>query len=136
MQGEALLKPELAAEAEHSMSFDFLYLLRIIFYLLVALKLIELSFLRRKKPSLKERVYRKFLLAHQELLKTFTEEDKNNMENTLTNTLKNVSVDYRNTRTKTHKSRKRVNFSTDKNDYYDPKASRIEEDEDVFLEID
>jgi hypothetical protein len=77
--GETLLKEPLVVEPDTSGSFDFMQILRFLFYVLVVMKLIELSFLRRKKHSLKERVYRKFLFAHQELLKQFTEEDKANM---------------------------------------------------------
>lgn len=88
-----------------------MHVLRIIFYILVIAKLFELSFLRRKKHNLKERVYRKFLFAHQEILKQFSEEDKAVMENTLNNTIKNASIVYNNTPKKVKKSRKRVNFT-------------------------
>jgi len=44
-----------------------------LFYLIFIAKIIELSFLRRKKYSLKDRIYRKFMFAHQELLRHFTE---------------------------------------------------------------
>jgi hypothetical protein len=51
--GDAILKTAIPADPEPSSSFDFLQVLRYLFYLLVAIKLIELSFLRRKKHSLK-----------------------------------------------------------------------------------
>jgi hypothetical protein len=77
---------------EEESFFDLMMLFKIIFYLLFAIKIMELSFLRRKKYSLKERIYRKFLFAHQELLRHFTDEDKSMMETTLTNTMKNACV--------------------------------------------
>lgn len=49
---DAILNTAIPADPEPS-SFDFLQVLRYLFYLLVAIKLIELSFLRRKKHSLK-----------------------------------------------------------------------------------
>ncbi len=134
--GDALLKNALPLDPEPSSSFDFLQILRYLFYLLVAIKLIELSFLRRKKHSLKERVYRKFLFAHQELLKQFTEEDRINMEHTLSNTIKNANVDFRGARSKP-KTKKHVNFTTEKNSYYDPRQWKADaEDEEAYLDID
>lgn len=59
-----------------SEGFDFLSIVRFIFYALVLMKLISIMFIRKRKPSLKERVYRKFLFAHQEIYRFFTEEDK------------------------------------------------------------
>lgn len=109
--------------------------LRLVFYLLVAAKLFELSFLRRKKHNLKERVYRKFLFAHQEILKQFSEEDKAVMESTLNNTIKNASIALTNTPKRPKKNRKRVNFTTEKNTYYEPKQY-CSEPEEVFLDID
>lgn len=108
-------------EQEHSPSFDLMHVLRLLFYILVAAKLFELSFLRRKKHNLKERVYRKFLFAHQEILKQFSEEDKAVMESTLNNTIKNAAITFTNTPKKPKKNRKRVNFTIEKNTYYEPK---------------
>lgn len=59
-------------ESESAFNYDFMQLFRIVFYILVILKIIELSFFRKKKLSLKERISRKFLFAHQEMLKQFT----------------------------------------------------------------
>jgi len=87
-------------------------ILRIIFYLIVLLKIIELSFLRKKKYSLKERIYRKFIYTHQELLKHFTEEDKNTMEVILNNTIKNANVVFDPKNKKVRKATKTVNFET------------------------
>lgn len=57
---------ESTVESSHeASSFDIMALLRIVFYLIVLLKIIELSFLRKKKHSLKERIYRKFIYTHQ-----------------------------------------------------------------------
>ena len=112
-----------------------MHVLRLVFYLLVAAKLFELSFLRRKKHNLKERVYRKFLFAHQEILKQFSEEDKAVMESTLNNTIKNASIALTNSPKRPKKTRKRVNFTTEKNTYYEPKQY-CSEPEEVFLDID
>lgn len=98
-----------------------------LFYLIFIVKIIELSFLRRKKYSLKERIYRKFLFAHQELLRHFTEEDKSMMEMTLSNTMKNASIEFDPKNSKIRKPNKRVNFLTEKNNYYEPKNWREEE---------
>lgn len=118
--GETLLRPE-AHEQEQSPSFDLMHVLRLLFYVLVAAKLFELSFLRRKKHNLKERVYRKFLFAHQEILKQFSEEDKAVMEHTLNNTIRNAALTCSTTPRKPRKNRKRVNFTVEKNTYYEPK---------------
>jgi len=59
-------------DSEHGSSYDIMQLFRIIFYIIVFLKIIELSFFRKKKLSLKERISRKFIFAHQEMLKHFT----------------------------------------------------------------
>ncbi len=95
-----------------------MYMLRMVLYLLVLIKLIEISFLRRKKHNLKERVLRKFIFAHQEIFKQFNEEDKYNMEITLNNTVKNASITHHNTQSKQRKSKKRVSFFIEKNIYH------------------
>jgi hypothetical protein len=100
---------------------------KIIFYLVFAMKIIELSFLRRKKYSLKERIYRKFIFAHQELLRYFTDEDKSMMETTLANTMKNASIEFDPKNSKIRRANKRVLFQTDRNNYYDPKNWKEEE---------
>jgi hypothetical protein len=102
-------------------SFDLMYLLRLVFYVIVFVKLIEISFLRRKKHSLKERVYRKFVFAHQELFRQFTEEDKTIMDKTLNNTIKNAAVQFDPRNSRIRKSTKSVSFETDKNNYYEPR---------------
>jgi hypothetical protein len=134
--GETLLRPQVQPEPEHTAAFDVLHVIRILFYLLVVIKLIELSFLRRKKHSLKERVYRKFVFAHQEILKQFTDEDQRNMEHTLANTIKNASTAAPVPPKNHKKSRKRVSFITEKNSYYEPRQSKEEDEEDLFMEID
>jgi hypothetical protein len=63
-------------QQEPAPGWDFLSLLRVVFYIIITLKLIELSFLRRKKATLKERIHKKFLFTHQEVMKNFTDEDK------------------------------------------------------------
>ena len=63
--------PETASSSDSF--FDLITIFKMLFYLIFIVKIIELSFLRRKKYSLKERIYRKFLFAHQELLRHFTE---------------------------------------------------------------
>lgn len=57
------------------------------------------------------------------------------MEQTLSNTIKNANVDFRSARNKL-KSKKRVNFSTEKNSYYDPKQWKNEDDEEAYLDIE
>lgn len=57
------------------------------------------------------------------------------MEQTLSNTIKNANVEIRSSRNKP-KSKKRVNFSTEKNSYYDPKLWKNEEDEETYLDIE
>jgi hypothetical protein len=99
-------------------------LFKIIFYLLFVIKIMELSFLRRKKYSLKERIYRKFLFAHQELLRYFTDEDKSMMETTLANTMKNACVELDPKNSKIRRPVKSVSFLTERNSYYDPKNWR------------
>jgi len=55
---------QMSTSGDADSSLDFMMFLRIIFYIIVALKIIEISFLRRKKLSLKERIYKKFIFAH------------------------------------------------------------------------
>jgi hypothetical protein len=46
-------------------------------------------------------------------------------------------VDYRSTRNKQTKGRKRVNFTIEKNSYYDPKQWKNDyEDEDMYLDVE
>jgi hypothetical protein len=59
----------LPVEPTENSPYDYLFLLRLLFYGLVIVKLVELSFFRRKRFSLKERIYRKFLFANGELLR-------------------------------------------------------------------
>lgn len=82
----------IASVSEGEPMFGLILAFKIIFYLIFAAKIIALSFLRRKKYSLKERTYRKFLFAHQDLLRHFTDEDKSIMETTLSNTIKNATI--------------------------------------------
>lgn len=114
----ALTAPPAASES----SFDVMYMLRLVFYVIVFVKLIEISFLRRKKHSLKERVYRKFVFAHQELFRQFTEEDKTIMDKTLNNTIKNAAVQFDPRNSRVRRSSKSVTFETEKNNYYEPKT--------------
>ena len=50
----------------HSFEEDWniLYFLRLLFYILVILKIIELVFSKRKKMDIKERVYRKYVFSY------------------------------------------------------------------------
>lgn len=72
--------------------YDYMAVLRVIFYIIVIIKLVELSFIRRKKQGLKERIYRKFIFAHHEILKQFTDEDKIAMNIVINNTMKNAKI--------------------------------------------
>lgn len=58
------------------------------------------------------------------------------MQHTLSNTIKNANVDYSGSRVK-QKSRKRVNFSVEKNSYYEPKQWKNDiEDDDIYLDVE
>ncbi len=72
---------------------NFLYFLRILFYILVLMKILELVFIKRKKMDIKERVYRKYVFSYAELIRDFDNEDRDVMNTTLKNTIKNASMD-------------------------------------------
>lgn len=73
--------------------FDPMLLLRLIFYVLVVVKIIEISFVnRRRRYSLRERIYRKFTASYAELIHTFTPNDTLLMKITLENTERNGRV--------------------------------------------
>jgi hypothetical protein len=55
-----------------SSNFDLLFIVRLVFYIMVILKLVEVVYFRKRKMNLRERIYRKFLFAHNEVLRTFT----------------------------------------------------------------
>ena len=48
---------------------NFLYFIRLLFYVVVVLKLIELVFSKRRKPDIKDRVYRKYVFSHAEMIR-------------------------------------------------------------------
>lgn len=53
--------------------FAILHYLRIIFYVFIAIKLIEIVFMRRRKLKISERIQRKFMFAHGiEMIKNFS----------------------------------------------------------------
>ena len=59
------------------------------------------------------------------------------MQHTLNNTIKNANVDYSGSRVRQQKIRKRVNFSVEKNSYYEPKQWKNDnEDEDIYLDVE
>lgn len=86
---------------DHSTHFDFsfMFVVQIIFYLVVAFKVLQCIFAKKgtkvRRPliqNIRDRIYRKYIVTHCELIKDFTEEDRNMMEITLNNTVKNAQV--------------------------------------------
>lgn len=98
-----------------------LFYLRIIFYILFAWRLIEIVFKKNRKPNIKQRIERKFIFAHGELIKNFDKEDVETMKETLFNTFKNATQPMKTaSNEKKVKKAKSVSFSFDNNKYYDP----------------
>lgn len=59
-----------------TMDFALLHYLRIVFYVFIAIKLIEIVFMRRRKLKISERIQRKFLFAHGiDMIKNFSAEE-------------------------------------------------------------
>lgn len=54
------------------------------------------------------------------------------MESTLSNTVKNASILSADSKSRTKKGKKRVSFTIEKNCYYEPSSSKIEEDDDLY----
>jgi hypothetical protein len=96
-------------------------MLRIIWYIFCVGKVLSIAFFSKPKLTVRERVYRKYLASHAELLKSFNDDDKRNMEVILDNTIKNAAARQEISDSRLRKSTKRVNFETEKNDYYEPK---------------
>jgi hypothetical protein len=70
-------------------------LLRFVFYVLVLIKIVEISFVnRRRRFSLRERIYRKFTASYAELIHSFSESETLLMKITLENTEKNGRVEF------------------------------------------
>lgn len=65
--------------ATQQWTFDFMVALRVIWYLFCLTKIISIAFFIRPKPSIRERVLRKILISHNELLRSFNDEDKKAM---------------------------------------------------------
>lgn len=56
--------------------FALLHYLRIVFYVFIVIKLIEIVFMRRRKLKISERIQRKFLFAHGiDMIKNFSAEE-------------------------------------------------------------
>lgn len=89
---------------------DFMLALRVIWYLFCFTKIIAIAFFTRPKPSIRERVLRKILISHSELLRSFNDEDKQAMEIIVDNTIKNASSKHESQNSRIRKSLKRVNF--------------------------
>ncbi len=66
--------------------------------------------MKRKKPNLKDRIYRKFLFSHNQIIKQFTEDDKNLMDIILENTLKNAKNESKLAPYRARNSKKKVVF--------------------------
>jgi hypothetical protein len=95
--------------------------MRLLFYILVALKLLEFVFSKKRKMDIKERVYRKYVFSHAEMIREFNEDDRKNMETTLKNTIKNASIDKTPNKLFKKNSTKKVNFHETKNEYFEHK---------------
>ena len=93
-----------------STGFDFIMLLRIIWYVFCFFKILSIAFFSRPKPTIRERVLRKFLVSHNELVKGFSEEDIKNMQVILENTTKNASTCHTSNGSRIRKKTKSVNF--------------------------
>lgn len=106
---------------ESSSSYDIHLILRLLFYLIFAIKIIDISFNRKKKFSLKERIYRKLIFSYQEIMRYFTEEERSMMETTLNNTMKNATIEYDPNNSKIRKTFKKVSIDINRNKYYGPK---------------
>lgn len=94
------------------------------FYAWIFFKLCELIFFRRKKFSVRERIERKYIYSHGEMIKSYTPEELELMQVTIANTHKNAVLI--NKSKKSYQSNqfknKKVNFKTTENLYYDPPA--------------
>ena len=90
--------------------FDFMMILRIFWYIICIAKIISIAFYSRPKPTIRERVLRKFLISHNELVKSFSDEDVKNMQTILDNTTKNASTRLAPSGSRIRKPTKRVNF--------------------------
>ena len=112
--------------------FDFMMLLRILWYIFCFVKIISIAFFSRPKPTIRERVLRKFLISHNELVKSFSEDDIKNMQTILDNTTRNASTRHTSSGSRIRKPHKMVNFETGRNDYYEPKEWK---EETIFFDI-
>lgn len=99
---------------------NLLYFLRVLFYILVIMKILELVFIKRKKMDIKERVYRKYVFSYAELIRDFDNEDRDVMNTTLKNTIKNASMDQNLPKMVKKTSTKKVIFHETKNEYIEP----------------
>jgi len=74
--------------------------------------------------DIKERVYRKYVFSHAEMIREFNEEDRKVMDTTLKNTIKNASIDKNLPKLVKKISNKRVNFHENKNEYIEPRKDQ------------
>ena len=59
---------------------------------MIALKLFEVVYLRRRRMNLRERIYRKLVFAYNEMARTLTDDERKGIESTLNNTVKNANI--------------------------------------------
>ena len=78
--------------------------------------------MKRRKPNIKQRIERKYMFAHGEMIKNFTQEEVENMHITLSNTFRNATLPIPGNKQKksANDSLKKVTFNTSGNIYYDP----------------
>jgi hypothetical protein len=98
--------------------------IRAAFYVFMAIKLIAIIFVRKRKLKVSERIQRKFIFAHGfEMIKNFSNEEFELMNITLQNTLKNATRYLSHHPAKPpNKLTKTVSFMEESNVYYDPPA--------------
>jgi hypothetical protein len=70
--------------------------------------------------DIKERVYRKYVFSYSELIRDFDNEDRDVMNTTLKNTIKNASMDQNLPKMVKKTSTKKVIFHETKNEYIEP----------------
>lgn len=99
-------------QAEAGTDFVLLFYLRIVFYVFVVIKIVEILFMRKRQFRIHERIQRKFLFSHgMDMIKNFTPEEMDLMSLTLQNTLQNAMQPISNNPSKSSMGKVKKNVS-------------------------
>ena len=100
---------------------DVMFVIRMMLYAIVVFKILEVVFLQKRRMNDKERINKKFIFAYREVLQSLSENEKEVINSTLTNTVKNINISF--FERQSHKNRselKKVSLQTERNSYYEP----------------